>query len=152
VLRCHRYLTQTWEYSLAKIAEAEELDAQDGEGAGEGEERDMTEHLRRKLLTEWCPRAVQRMTADMESLEMHSAVRNVMRLFERIKDFEKRVRAREPRLRRASREALVEALALHAQLLAPFAPHLAEELWVAFGRGEIGTQMPWPGVSFGVPA
>ena len=41
---------------------------------------------------------------------MHSAVRNVMRLFDRIKDFEKRVLAREPELNAANREALLEAL------------------------------------------
>ena len=43
---------------------------------------------------------------------MHSAVRNVMRLFDRIKDFEKRVLARQPELSAADREALIEALGL----------------------------------------
>ena len=65
---------------------------------------------------------------------MHSAVRNVMRLFDRIKDFEKRVLARQPALGPADSEALIEALTLLAQLLGPFAPHLAEELWIAFGQ------------------
>ena len=88
----------------------------------------------------------------MERLEVHSAVRNVMRLFERIKDFEKRVIARQGSLGRADREALLEALALLAQLLGPFAPHMAEELWIDFGRTEHAAQMPWPGVSFQVPA
>ena len=83
---------------------------------------------------------------------MHSAVRNVMRLFDRIKDFEKRVLARSEELNRANREALLQALALHAQLLAPLAPHIAEELWIAFGHEGHGAQTPWPGVSFEVPA
>ena len=83
---------------------------------------------------------------------MHSAVRNVMRLFDRIKDFEKRVLAREGELGRANRDALLEALRVLAQMLGPFAPHLAEELWIAFGREEHGAQTPWPGVSFQVPA
>ena len=95
---------------------------------------------------------MEKITEDMESLEMHSAVRNVMRLFDRIKDFEKRVLAREGALGAADREALLEALALLAQLLGPFAPHIAEELWLALGNDEHGAQTPWPGVSLQVPA
>ena len=63
----------------------------------EGAVRDTTEHLRLKL-SQWCAAAVEKVTEDMEGLEMHSAVRNVMRLFDRIKDFEKRVLARQPEL------------------------------------------------------
>jgi hypothetical protein len=29
---------------------------------------------------------------------------------------------------------------------------MAEELWIALGGEEHGAQMPWPGVSFRVPA
>jgi leucyl-tRNA synthetase len=75
-----------------------------------------------------------------------------MRLIDRIKDIEKRVLAREPELNAANHEALLAALELHARLLAPFAPHLAEELGLAFGNVDDGSQTPWPGVSFGVPA
>jgi leucyl-tRNA synthetase len=78
-------------------------------------------------------------------------VRDVMRLFERIKDYEKRVLARTGELGAADREALLQALGTLAQLLAPLAPHLAEELWIALGN-DGDTQMPWPGVSSVVPA
>jgi leucyl-tRNA synthetase len=88
----------------------------------------------------------------MEQLEMHTAVRDVMRLFDRIKDFEKRVIAREGALVADNRDALIEALTLLAQLLGPLAPHLAEELWIALGGEEHCAQTPWPGVSFRVPA
>ena len=155
VLRCSRYLAQVWEYTQAKLAqapagegEAEAAAAADADG---GEERDKTEHLRARL-AKWCDTAVEKMTEDMDALEMHSAVRNVMRLFDRIKDFEKRVLAREPELNAANRAALLTALEVHAQMLAPLAPHLAEELWLAFGNGDIGAQTPWPGVSFQVAA
>jgi leucyl-tRNA synthetase len=87
----------------------------------------------------------------MEQLEMHSAVRNVMRLFDRIKDYEKRVVAKRGELSEADSEALLGALSLLVQLLAPFAPHLAEELRAAFGYDD-EAQMPWPGVSFEVHA
>ena len=83
---------------------------------------------------------------------MHSAVRNVMRLFERIRDFEQRVRARQGELGAADRAALLEALSLLVQLLAPLAPHISEELWIALGNDAAGAQTPWPGVSFQVPA
>jgi leucyl-tRNA synthetase len=155
VLRAHRFLTQVWEYSQQKLAEAQDAAAGDVGGAASevaGEPvRDTTEHLRRRL-AKWSETAVVKITEEMEQLEMHSAVRNVMRLFDRIKDFEKRVIARQGELGTADREALLEALMLLAQMLGPFAPHLAEELWIAFGGDEHGAQTPWPGVSLRVPA
>ncbi|HUB73177.1 MAG TPA: class I tRNA ligase family protein [Solirubrobacteraceae bacterium] len=169
VLRCHRFLAQVWDFTRAAVAriEAGNVDvgvaealagAADGDGertgddgaAGEGA-RDNTEHLRLKL-AQWCEAGAGRITKDMENLEMHSAVRNVMRLFDRIKDFEKRVLAREPELNDANLAALARALSLLAQTLAPFAPHLAEELWLALGHDEPAAQTPWPGVSYEVPA
>ena len=103
-------------------------------------------------LAKWTDTAAVKITEDMEQLEMHSAVRNVMRLFDRIKDFEKRVIARQGQLGPADRDALIDALRLLAQLLSPFVPHMAEELWIAFGGDEHGAQAPWPGVSLRVPA
>jgi leucyl-tRNA synthetase len=158
VLRCSRFLAQVWEYTHAKIALRTAVDA-DGPGSasapGVGHDgkqiRDTTEHLRLKL-SQWCDAGVARITKDMESLEMHSAVRNVMRLFDRIKDFEKRVLARESELSAANLDALGEALGVLAQTLGPLAPHLAEELWIALGREEHAAQTPWPGVSFEIPA
>jgi leucyl-tRNA synthetase len=155
VLRAHRFLTQVWEFSKSRLATAQELApseqppaAQDADGE---DIRDTTEHLRLKL-AQWCEKGVEKITEDIEGLEMHSAVRNVMRLFDRIKDFEKRVLARQDALGRADSDALIEALSLLAQLLGPFAPHMAEELWIAFGNDEHGAQTPWPGVSFQVAA
>jgi len=156
VLRCHRFLTQVWEYSQLKLAEAAadpERAGASGDPSENGEPmRDTTEHLRLKLRSQWCETAVEKITEDMENLEMHSAVRNVMRLFDRIKDFEKRVRARESELSRANRDALIDALTLLVQMLGPFTPHLAEELWIAFGREGQAAQTPWPSVSLQVPA
>jgi leucyl-tRNA synthetase len=151
--RCSRFLAQVWEYSHARLAAAGERGsaAQDEEPeAGGDRARDTSEHLRTKLAS-WCEAAVERTTADMEALEMHSAVRNVMRLFDRIKDFEKRAVQREGELSSANGEALLDALALLALLLAPLAPHMAEELSLDLGRKDVA-QLPWPGVSFGVPA
>ncbi len=154
VLRCSRFLTQVWEYSHAMIArQAGPERPSDASTAADGEVhvRDTTEHLRLKL-SQWCEAGVGRITKDMESLEMHSAVRNVMRLFDRIKDFEKRVVAREGELGGANLDALLEALTVLAQVLGPLAPHLAEELWIALGNDARSAQTPWPGVSLPVHA
>jgi leucyl-tRNA synthetase len=152
VLRAHRFLNQVWTFSQAHLVQAREpaQAADSGSGSGTEPARDTTEHLRRKL-AQWCEKAVEKTTAEIESLEMHSAVRNVMLLFDRIKDFEKRVLARQPELSAADHEALNEALGVLIQMLGPFAPHIAEELWIAFGN-DGDTQTPWPGVSSAVPA
>jgi leucyl-tRNA synthetase len=149
VTRAHRFLKQVWDYSHLKLAEAEseaETAGRDGEPV-----KDTSEHLRLRL-AKWSDTAVTKVTEEMEQLEMHSAVRDVMRLFDRIKDFEKRVIGRQGGLTPADRIALLEALTVLSQLLGPFAPHMAEELWIALGGEEHGAQMPWPGVSFRVPA
>jgi leucyl-tRNA synthetase len=161
VLRCHRFLGQVWEYSQSWLTRTADLRAEgpradSGETSGPGAAgdaeppRDATEHLRRRL-RKWSSTAVEKITGEMEQLEMHSAVRNVMRLFDRIKDYEKRVVARQGELGDADVEALLEALMVLLQLLAPFAPHLAEELRIGFGYDD-DAQLPWPGVSFEVPA
>jgi leucyl-tRNA synthetase len=155
VLRCHRFLNQVWEYSIsraAQVSEAADVDAASGSSNGMSEPmKDTTEHLRQRL-GKWCETAVEKITEEMEELEMHSAVRNVMRLFDRIRDYEKRVIARQGELRGADLEALIASLKVLAQLLGPFAPHMAEELWLALGEDEHTTQTPWPGVSLGVAA
>ena len=76
---------------------------------------------------------------------MHKAVRNVTRLFERIQDYEKRIVKRRGQLSREDFEALLEALALLAQVLSPFAPHVAEQLLIALGH-EDGPDLAgiWP--------
>jgi leucyl-tRNA synthetase len=152
VLYCNRFLKQVWEHTHTVVTAA----ASDGSGEGDtggAEEpvRDTTEHLRLKLKG-WCEVAVERTTADMEALEMHSAVRDVMRLFERIKGFEKQAHDREGTLSQANVEALVDALGVLTQMLGPLVPHMAEELWLALGNVEHPTQTPWPGVSSRVAA
>jgi leucyl-tRNA synthetase len=165
VLRCHRFLNQVWDFTQAHLVagagDGDRVRADtdgalaDAEGNGSATDkqepvRDTSEHLRVKL-GKWCETAVEKISEEMDDLEMHSAVRNVMRLFDRIKDFEKRVLARQPALGAADRDALSDALSVLIQLLGPFTPHLAEELWIALGH-EDSTQTPWPGVSSRVQA
>jgi leucyl-tRNA synthetase len=152
VKRCHRFLRQLWDYSQSRFT----LDSASGEAAGtNGSSTDMasgaeemgpdkTEHLRKRL-EQWCETAVEKITEDARELEMHSAVRNVMRLFDRIRDYEKRVIAKRGSLCVEDQEALIAALRTLARVLMPFAPHIAEELLTASlpaGASEIDTSWP----------
>ncbi|HUA10695.1 MAG TPA: class I tRNA ligase family protein [Solirubrobacteraceae bacterium] len=143
VLRCHRFLNQVWDYVQSRAA-LEAAPADDGE-------RDMTEHLRVRLI-KWCEAGVEKITEDMVELEMHSATRNVMRLFDRIRDFEKRVLAKESALSQANLTALIQALTVFVQTLAPLAPHIAEELFELLGGDANVDFTPWPSVSFTLSA
>jgi leucyl-tRNA synthetase len=137
VQRCHRFLRQLWDYSQSHFAvHAAARNASNGAGgSAENAEQpelgpEKTEHLRNRL-AQWCEIAVEKITEDLRELEMHSAVRNVMRLFDRIRDYEKRVIAKRGVLCVEDREALIAALELLARVLIPFAPHMAEELLIA---------------------
>ncbi len=131
---CQRFLHNLWQYAHARFAQRDQ----------EFEERDprRTEHLRRRL-EKWCDTAVEKITEELADLEMHSAVRNVIRLLDRIKDYEKRVIQHSGSLGREDYEALIDALGLIVRMLMPFAPHAGEELWEASGLGRPGVA-PWP--------
>ncbi|HWB69492.1 MAG TPA: class I tRNA ligase family protein, partial [Solirubrobacterales bacterium] len=132
-----RFLKGVWSYTQERFASLEEAPA-DAEAEAD------TEFMRERL-RKWCANGVARISADMEDLQMHKAARNITRLFERIQDFEKRILARRGRLSRADAEAQREALVLLLEVLAPFAPHLCEQLLLAAGRedgpGLVGS---WP--------
>jgi leucyl-tRNA synthetase len=153
VQRCQRFLRQLWDYSQARFA-LDPLAGVQSDGAnGSSKEAeppvteigpDKTEHLRKRL-EQWCDTAVEKITEDLRELEMHSAVRNVMRLFDRIRDYEKRVIAKRGALCAEDHEALIAALQLLARVLIPFAPHIAEELLIAslpVETSEIDTSWP----------
>jgi leucyl-tRNA synthetase len=132
-----RFLRNLWDYAQERLAAAAQASA-DEEAAAD------TAFLRERL-GKWCDNGVGRITADLEELQMHKAVRNVTRLLERIQDFEKRVVKRRGQLDREDYAALLEALALLARVLCPFAPHTGEALLIALGEGdgpELGA--PWP--------
>jgi leucyl-tRNA synthetase len=132
---CNRFLQSLWRYSHARLAMAVEDSAELDPYS--------TEFLRKRL-EKWCEIAVEKITEDLANLEMHKAVRNVIRLLDRIKDFEKRVLARSGALCREDHAALLDALALMATVLAPFAPHVAQELLSAMGREGADVDPPWP--------
>jgi leucyl-tRNA synthetase len=132
-----RFLRNLWIYTHDRLALLEGLE-HDPEAAAD------TEHLRDRL-RKWCENGLEKITEDVEQLQMHKAIRNVTRLFERIQDFEKRVIQRRDQLGRADAEAQLAALALLARTLVPFAPHVAEELLLAAGVEDSAEALePWP--------
>ena len=82
-----------------------------------------------ELLTEM-HETIKQVTEDIESLKYNTAIARLMEYLNAIK----RTNARQ--------RDLVETLAL---LLAPFAPHLAEEVWEKLGHRESVFNARWPG-------
>jgi len=73
--------------------------------------------------------AIKKVTTDIESLQFNTAISALMVLTNELVPLEKRPRA------------AVEPLIL---LLAPFAPHIAEELWSRLGHSHSLSHHPWP--------
>ena len=85
-----RFLNGLWDYALDRFAAVA--------SAPVDEEAETDTGFMRERLVKWCDNGVARITEDIAELQMHKAVRNVTRLFERIQDFEKRVVKRRGRL------------------------------------------------------
>jgi leucyl-tRNA synthetase len=101
----------------------------------------------RRRLVKWCRVAADKVAGGIDRLEMQRASHNALLLFTRIKDFESRAAGEDGELEAEDREAVVWALLILLQLLAPFVPHLAEELWAAAGHDDLLAETPWPDFS-----
>ncbi|HJQ30896.1 MAG TPA: leucine--tRNA ligase, partial [Pyrinomonadaceae bacterium] len=87
-------------------------------------------------------RTIERVTNDFEGLRYNTAVAALMELLNSLGDFKAEPRSPSPAELFVVREAL-EALVL---MLAPFCPHVAEELWEAMGHagGILSSGARWP--------
>ncbi|HEY5977524.1 MAG TPA: class I tRNA ligase family protein, partial [Solirubrobacterales bacterium] len=132
-----RFLNGLWNYAIERFATVDD--------APRDEEAEADTGFMRDRLVKWCDSGVERIGDDLSELQMHKAVRNVTRLFERVQDFEKRVVKRRGQLSRADAEAQAEALVLLLRVLAPFAPHFSEGLLLAAGRkADVELLSRWP--------
>jgi leucyl-tRNA synthetase len=123
---CHRFLRALWAYCQTQLAlDRAELPSSAGEPP-----KLSTDHLQRRLSI-WCETGIAKIDEELAELEMHKAVRNVMRLFERIQDFEKRAVAKRGELSREDHDSMLDALRQLLGALDPFAPHIAAELLAA---------------------
>jgi leucyl-tRNA synthetase len=132
---CHGWLSSFWSYALPRLQALEDLpEIDDSQGA----------IALRGRLSRWSGIAIERVTENLENLRVHRAVRNVMTLLLRIEDFEQRVIDQYGELTPADTRALADALMIAVQLLAPLAPHVAEDLWAAAGRDGFVAAARWP--------
>jgi leucyl-tRNA synthetase len=72
---------------------------------------------------------IQKVTKDTESLSFNTAISELMKFVNHVTGLEVRPRS------------VLEPFVL---LLAPYAPHVAEELWRALGHGPTLAYEPWP--------
>jgi leucyl-tRNA synthetase len=117
ILGVHRFLQRVWRLVVDDEDEAREALRALPEGPGP--------EAQRRLLAE----TVQGVSDDFEALRFNTAIAKLM-IF--VRDG-----AKEAPLSRESVETLV-------RLLAPLAPHLAEELWERLGHAESISTAPWP--------
>jgi len=82
-------------------------------------------------------RAIQRVTDDIEAFKFNTAIAAMMELTNALTSF---------REQQAPSPAGDDATGVLIRLLAPFAPHVAEELWARRGGAFSVHQQPWPEV------
>jgi leucyl-tRNA synthetase len=121
----NKFLRGFWTYAHDRFVELD--------GAKHDPERAAETEKQREKLRGWCENGLSRIAEDTADLQMHKAIRNLTRLFERIQQFEKQLKKR-GQLDRADAEALVAAILLLARALQPFAPHAAEGILINSGR------------------
>ncbi|HKP38033.1 MAG TPA: leucine--tRNA ligase [Pyrinomonadaceae bacterium] len=115
----------------------DQLNEMGGEPAGAPAEfSDAARALRRKT-----HQTIARVTSDFEKLDLNTNVAALMELSNALGDFNVNPASASSSDSFAAREA-IEALVV---MLAPFAPHVAEELWQGIGHeGGLVKSAPWP--------
>lgn len=136
VIYCRTFLEKLWSYAGERLRDWGEL---------AGGEIDRSDKLRRRLAT-WTGIAASKTAENYEQLQMHKAARNVMLLFTRIQDFEQRATKARGEPDEEDYVAIVFSLRVLIQLLAPLAPHIAEELWTLAGNETLVSLEAWPEV------
>jgi len=106
-------------------------------GAAEGEFSPEARSLRRKT-----HQTIKRVTHDIgERMNFNTGVAAMMELTNEIYAFDGSLKGE---VTDADRFAMKEAMESLAKLLAPFTPHIAEELWASLGHDEIVVGSTWP--------
>jgi leucyl-tRNA synthetase len=132
---CAQFLEELWSWAAPRLRRWPEL---------AGTERiDASDKLRRRLV-KWCDMARENVTQTIDALEMKRAVEHVMALLGKLREFERRAVEERGALAPADEAAAAIALRLLVQLLAPMAPHIAEELWALSGEQRMLATLPWP--------
>ncbi len=117
---CHRFLRRVWALGLRQATEAA------SNGAATAAEADLGRQMHE---------TVRAVTADLERLQPNTCLTALIKFLYALEEKE-RVMAGRPAFREAFRTLLV--------LLAPFTPHLCEELWERLGLAPRLSHVPWP--------
>jgi len=113
----YRFLQRTYRLFFNEVPEGQDTLREFSEGSGNEEQARLT------------AKTIDGVTQDIENLQFNTAISKLM------------VFSREIAKNDALPEEAAKAFSL---LLAPFSPHLAEELWEALGHGKSLTYEPWP--------
>jgi leucyl-tRNA synthetase len=113
----YRFLGRVWRLMIDDRSEELRL-------SGSGRDCEPDRETLRKL-----HQTIKKVTDDLDSMRFNTAIAAMMEFVNHLTKLEVRPRS------------LLEPLVL---MLAPFAPHLAEELWSALGHKETLAYEPWP--------
>ncbi len=112
----HRFLGRVWRLVHASLPKITGVPGADG-----------ADDLRRRT-----HKTILRVTQQLERLQFNTAISSLMELSNAAMDWQ------------GSPSSLRECLEVLVQLLAPFAPHVANELWRELGRSEELATLHWP--------
>lgn len=139
VLQAHGFLASLWEFVTGR-QDSPRLDGVVMESKVSVE----TGTALRRRLDNWLQTGAQRITANLVRHDLHLAVKNLMFLFDRLVQFEREAKARGGALSPEDTQALAVGWGALLRMLAPLAPHMAEELWQRSGGQGLIATAPWP--------
>jgi leucyl-tRNA synthetase len=126
-----RFLNRVWRLFQANRSALRNAPARTADLSGSGRAFRRTVH-----------ETIQRTTADVEDFHFNTAISALHELVNAMHTFAAESLDRAAATERAT--LLAEAMVTHVRLLAPFAPHLAEELWAQLGHAESVFRTSWP--------
>ena len=143
---CYRFLNRVWRL-VNELQESMSVDAQNGvEGGLSKKQNDQisaqNEDPKVRDLIRNTHRTIKKVTEDLDrDFQFNTAVAAMM---EFVNELYKYVGDRKPSHSPQEFKALRSAIETLLLLLAPFAPHVAEELWAQIGNQPSIAHQPWP--------
>jgi leucyl-tRNA synthetase len=133
-----RFLNRVWRIVYKWHDKLASVNPQSASSIGHDSQSDAARSLRRKT-----HQTIQRVSNDVgERMNFNTAVAALMELTNEIYAFDNSLKGDASE---TDRFALKEAMEALAKMLAPFTPHIAEELWESLGHtGEIVVTSSWP--------
>lgn len=127
---CHRFLNRVWRLYNSLLDEVKDAD-------GHANTKLVGVHKELRRITH---QSIKKVTEDIEErFNFNTAISAIMELTNAIYTYKDKVPAAE-----YNKGVLKEALETLVLLLAPFAPHITEELWQGMGKSGSIHQQAWP--------